>query len=178
MSETTRARQAAAPEARKRHESIPGSPAGLARVLAVALIAALTLASSVTAQEEPTEEDGGRTWAEVREAYEKAKRKAKAMGESVPERVPDWVIEDLKNVGDWEYRVVEASSDELEVTLNELGAERWECFSVEPAGRKGQLTQLVFKRRKRSRLRELQDLSPDDLLTVIKLIRDHRLDKE
>ena len=137
------------------------------------LIATL-LAGVVAAQEEPEETQEG-TWAEVRGAYEKAKLKAKEMGESVPERLPDWVVEDLKNVGDWEYRVVVTSGDELEEKLNEMGAERWECFSVEEAGKK---TQTVFNRRKRSRLRELQDLSPDDLLTVIKLIRERRLDAE
>ncbi len=139
----------------------------------LAVIATL-LAGVVAAQEEPEEAEAG-TWAEVRGAYERAKLKAKEMGESVPERLPDWVVEDLKNVGDWEYRVVVASDDELEEKLNDMGAERWECFSVEEAGKK---TQMVFKRRKRSRLRELQDLSPDDLLTVIKLIRERRLDAE
>ena len=154
--------------------------------LVLTLIAALSVAGTVTAQEDPPDEEtsraaseepssGGGTWAEVKEAYEKAKLKTLAMGEAVPDKIPDWVKEDLENVGDWEYRVVETPRDELQATLNELGAERWECFSVETHGKK---SQLVFKRRKRSRLRELQDLSPDDLLTVIKLMRDQRLDKE
>ncbi len=134
--------------------------------LALALIFVVT--GTVAAQEEPSEEEQGR-WAEVREAYEKAKRKAKEMGESMPDRVPDWVKEDLRNVGSWEYRVVETPRDELEATLNELGAERWECFSVET---KGKTSRLVLKRRKRSELRELQDLSADDLLTVLKLLKD------
>ncbi len=144
-----------------------------AALIAVLLMAALS-ADAVSAQEEPEEQKDG-TWVEVKEAYEKAKKRAMEMGESVPDKVPDWVKEDLKNVGDWEYRVVEAQRAELEATLNQLGAERWECFSVESHGKK---SHLVFKRRKRSRLRELQDLSPDDLLTVLKLMRDHRLDKE
>ncbi len=159
-------------------------PKRLVPIATVALCALLAGAAwaqeEIEEQEEPgKQEEAGKgdegTWAEVREAYAKAKRKAMEMGESVPDRVPDWVVEDLKNVGDWEYRVVEAQRDELEATLNDLGAERWECFAVEGGGKK---VQLVFKRRKRSRLRELQDLSPDDLLTVIKLIRDRRLDEE
>ncbi len=146
------------------------------RTLTIALIAALTLAGMTMAQEESPDEDAsGRSWAEVREAYEKAKRKAREMGESMPDKVPDWVKEDLENVGDWEYRVVDTPRDELEATLNELGRERWECFSVTVAGKK---SQLVLKRRKRSRLRELKDLSPDDLLTVLKLMRKGRLDAE
>ncbi len=164
--------------------SIPARPSIFGRALAVALFAALALAGTTAAQEEPADEakagtphpsPSGGTWAEVREAYEKAKKKALEMGETVPDKIPDWVKEDLENVGDWEYRVMEAPRDELEAALNGLGAERWECFSVESHGKKAQL---VFKRRKRSRLRELQDLSPDDLLTVIKLMRDRRLDKE
>lgn len=142
---------------------------------AVILIALLVSAGPAVAQDEPPEEDEASTWSEVREAYEKAKKRAMAVGESVPDRIPSWVKEDLENAGDWEYRVVEAPKDELEATLNQLGAERWECFSVESGGK---TSRMVFKRRKRSRLRELQDLSPDDLLTVIKLMRDHRLDKE
>lgn len=169
------------------HSETPWTPIPgvLTRALALVLIAVMAQAGAVTAQEDPPAEEpseaafeepsGGGTWAEVKEAYEKARRKAKAMGETVPDKIPDWVKEDLENVGDWEYRVVEASRGELQATLNELGAERWECFSVESHGKK---SQLVFKRRKRSRLRELQDLSPDDLLTVIKLMRDRRLDKE
>ncbi len=143
------------------------------KVVLFAVMVALA-AGAVVAQEEP-EAAKERSWAEVREAYEKAKMKAKEMGQSMPDRVPDWVVEDLKNVGDWEYRVVEAKRDELEATLNHWGTERWECFSVTPAGNK---TQMVFKRRKRSQLRELKDLSPDDLLTVLKLMRKGRLDAE
>ena len=132
------------------------------------LCAVLALAGPAGAQEEPPAEEEASPWAEVRAAYEKAKLRARAMGESLPDKVPDWVKEDLANVGDWQYLVVEVPRGELEARLNELGAERWECFSVEPMGRK---TQLVFKRRKRSQLRELQDLSADDLLTVLKLLK-------
>ncbi len=154
-------------------------------LVVLALMAALSVAGTAAQEEPPDEGEAGesaeetstssRAWAEVKGTYKKAKRKAVEMGETVPDKIPDWVKEDLENVGDWEYRVVEAPRGELESALNELGAERWECFSVESHGKKSQLT---FKRRKRSRLRELKDLSPEDLLTVIKLMRDHRLDPE
>ena len=126
------------------------------------------------AQEQVEEEKQGR-WEEVREYYLKAKKRALETGESLPDKVPDWIKEDLENAGAWEYRVVEAPRDELEATLNELGAERWECFSVEAMGKK---TRLVLKRRKRSQLRELQGLSPDDLLIVLKLLKDRVWEKE
>ncbi len=103
--------------------------------LALALIAALALAGTAAAQGDPPDEDeadkpaeeestSSRAWAEVKGTYKKAKRKAVEMGETVPDKIPDWVKEDLENVGDWEYRVVEAVRGELEATLNELGAER------------------------------------------------------
>ncbi len=135
----------------------------------LALIAALTLAQAAAGQEEPPEEDEAGKWEEVREYYKRTKEKAIGIGETLPEKMPDWVKEDLKNAGSWEYRVVETPRAELEVTLNELGAERWECFAVESAGKK---SRLVLKRRKRSRLREIDSLSAEDLLAVMKLLRD------
>ncbi len=137
--------------------------------LVVVLIAALALAGPALAQEEPPEVDEAGRWAEMREAYEKAKQKAQAMGETLPDKVPDWVKDDLKNAGTWEYRVVEIPRAELEATLNQLGIERWECFSVESAGKKARA---VLKRRKSSRLRELDSLSAEDLLKALKLIKD------
>ena len=134
------------------------------------LVLIAALAGVAAAQEEPpAEKDETGKWAEVRKAYEKARRKALEMGETLPEKMPDWVKEDLKNAGSWEYRVVETPRGELEATLNELGAERWECFAVESAGKK---SRLVLKRRKRSRLREIDSVSAEDLLAVMKLLRD------
>lgn len=46
-----------------------------------------------------------------------------------------WASEDLENIGDWEYRVVDLSDGktgaDLEAVLNELGDERWELVWVE-----------------------------------------------
>ena len=147
------------------HERRPG------RCAALWLGMILAFGGALAAQEEPTAEERDR-WEKAREAYEKARDKAKdkatAVGESMSARVPEWVLEDLRNIGDWQYRVVEVRPQDLEATLNELGAERWECFSVEQVDKK--TVRLVLKKRKRSQLKELQDLSPDDLLTVIKLL--------
>ena len=49
----------------------------------------------------------------------------------------EWAKEDLENLGDWEYRIVEiplASAGELETELNALGDERWEAFWVTESG--------------------------------------------
>ena len=45
-----------------------------------------------------------------------------------------WASEDLKKLGDWEYKVVEIGNlgtIELEETLNEAGSERWEVIWME-----------------------------------------------
>ena len=39
-----------------------------------------------------------------------------------------WAVEDLENIGDWEYKVETLpldSTEEFEAALNELGNERW-----------------------------------------------------
>jgi hypothetical protein len=46
------------------------------------------------------------------------------------------VQEDIENLGDWEYRIVEVpngSAEMQEQRLNELGNERWEVYWVQPA---------------------------------------------
>ena len=60
--------------------------------------------------------------------------KAKVAGENVPDDVMDWAKADLKKIGTWRYRVVTlfAESDEtMQVKLQKLGDQRWECFWVE-----------------------------------------------
>jgi len=45
------------------------------------------------------------------------------------------VQDDIENLGDWEYRIVElsnASPEALESELNLLGDERWEAYWVQP----------------------------------------------
>jgi hypothetical protein len=51
----------------------------------------------------------------------------------------DLVQDDIENLGDWEYRIVEledAPAETLEAQLNLLGDERWEVYWVE-SGRDG-----------------------------------------
>ncbi len=50
----------------------------------------------------------------------------------------DWAADDLENIGDWEYRVVNLayrSPEDLESQLNEFGNERWEVIWLEEAPR-------------------------------------------
>ena len=115
-------------------------------VMACCLVASLSL---VSGQEKPTEEssDSG-VWNEVVRLYESAKKK----GEQVPKDVYEWAREDLKRHDTWEYHVVEVTNAGIEKTLNKLGAERWECIWIQPAGKR---LRLVLKRPVRSYLRNL-----------------------
>lgn len=69
----------------------------------------------------------------ISSAYEQlAESIASESGEAV-----DWAREDLENLGDWEYRIVDlgsSNSQEMEVELNEFGNERWEAWWVQPTG--------------------------------------------
>lgn len=55
------------------------------------------------------------------------------LGQGSDEAV-DLVQDDIENLGDWEYRIVDfadASAEELETELNALGNERWEAYWVQ-----------------------------------------------
>ncbi|MBW2272442.1 MAG: hypothetical protein JRG96_04165 [Deltaproteobacteria bacterium] len=57
-------------------------------------------------------------------------------GEEAPGEVSDWAQEDLESIGAWEYKVEPFPPGDpaaIEARMNELGAERWECFSVTPS---------------------------------------------
>lgn len=46
----------------------------------------------------------------------------------------EWAAEDIENIGDWEYRVVDlgyTSSEDLQSQLNDFGNERWEVVWLE-----------------------------------------------
>lgn len=45
-----------------------------------------------------------------------------------------WASDDLENIGDWEYKVIDLTDGcaaAMETTLNELGNDRWEVFWIE-----------------------------------------------
>ncbi len=85
-----------------------------------------------------------RAVAELKEKYAELRKQYEELDKG--EDAVSWAKEDLENIGDWEYRIVElASSDvgELESGLNELGDDRWEVFWVE---RRGASLLLMLKR--------------------------------
>jgi len=106
-------------------------------VLLVVLGAGIGPSGSLLAQIEttPTAEEQSatdRALEELSTAYEGlAGLFNQGSGEAV-ERVQ----EDIENLGDWEYRIVELPNDSAEMQeqrLNELGNERWEVYWVQPA---------------------------------------------
>jgi len=52
---------------------------------------------------------------------------------SKPSEALDWAADDLKSIGDWEYKIIEFSAlsvQDIEKALNKLGEERWQVFWV------------------------------------------------
>lgn len=91
--------------------------------------------------------------ADIKKEIEEAYSKVKKTGASVPDNAIDWAAEDIKKIGDWDYKVVSLVSDTPEkigVKLNEYGANRWEIFWVENIGDK---KILYMKRPSRSYLK-------------------------
>jgi hypothetical protein len=96
------------------------------------------------------------TWSQIQRLYEKARNESATATQNAYE----WTREDLGRIGTWEYRIHSATTDDLaflELELNRLGAERWECFHAEPSAQEGQAPKMLFflKRPARSFLKHL-----------------------
>lgn len=66
--------------------------------------------------------------------YDKARQQAQQAGTRIADNPADWVREDLKKIGIWEYRIVVIQPDDnanVELRLNDLGQDRWECYWME-----------------------------------------------
>lgn len=95
------------------------------------IMALLVLAGCNGGQEttpEPTEPGvAARAIEELREQYDELAR------DGLDDPVK-WAAEDIENIGDWDYRIVElevSTAAELEAELNALGDDRWEVFWIE-----------------------------------------------
>lgn len=109
----------------------------------------LIYCSSLFGEEESSE----KTYSEkLKEAYAEKLKKSKELydkgvkaatdkyaetfeeGKDLSGKSKEWLLKDLKNIGDWEYKVETfnlKNSKDLEIRLNQLGADRWQCFWVE-----------------------------------------------
>ena len=130
-------------------------------VLGLVLIFGINAA--LVAQEGVEEAIAGESyWEQVKRAYESVASE----GGELTEEAKEWFESDLSNIGDWEYSVDAIETEdlaELEASMNEKGAQRWECFWIDE--HEGKLV-LVYKRRKFS---FLQKLSQEEVTeTIIK----------
>ena len=91
----------------------------------------------------------------------------KNQGITQAENTQQWLSDDWKQAGAWEYHVVTFISDaDIAAKLNELGKERWECFQVVPPAA-GQVTKFYFKRPAQS---YLNNLPMKDLMHLLPLM--------
>jgi hypothetical protein len=96
-----------------------------------AIALALALAAPAAAQEDMTDEES--LWTQVLALYQEAK----GTSETAAEDVYEWAREDMKSIGDWEYKVEYFSNPNhlaLEKQLNELGTDRWEVVWIDRQG--------------------------------------------
>ncbi len=91
-----------------------------------------------TTESDPAAEDpstADRALDELQRRYESLQQQFEELTNSDQLDAPvEWAQEDIENIGDWEYRVIEVgrlSAEELEATLNELGNERWQVIWIE-----------------------------------------------
>ncbi len=91
----------------------------------------------------------------------------KEQGLTQAENTQQWLSNDWKLAGAWEYRVVEIGQGlEATETLNRLGSERWECFHV-TSSKPADLTVFYFKRPAQS---YLNNLPMKDLMHLLPLM--------
>ena len=96
----------------------------------------------------------------IEDAYQSAVDSGSAAAGSVS----NWVASDIQARGGWEYRVIRTSladTEALQSELNDLGSDRWECFSLIADG---DVTTLVLKRPRRS---VLSSIPLNDLLRIV-----------
>jgi len=128
------------------------------RIISRISIALVFLVSSflTMAEDEPKADD--KSYSEkLKEVYEKGLKGAKEKyaetvgdGKELTGKSKEWLLKDIENIGDWEYKVESYGSEqakEIEKKLNVLGKERWQCFWVESSKKE---KVFYFKRTKMS----------------------------
>ena len=69
-------------------------------------------------------------------ALEELQQRYDDLTESDLDAPVEWAQEDIENIGDWEYKIIEIDkmpAEELEAMLNELGNDRWEVIWIDPS---------------------------------------------
>lgn len=112
-------------------------------------------------------ESGGKAGTNAMEWAQKQFEEAKAAGETQANNATEWIQEDLKQAGTWQYKVVVTQNTDPEAVqkqLNQLGAERWDCYSSESYGQ-GLMLQL-----KRPNKSVIRSLPARDVLRLLPLL--------
>ena len=130
------------------------------RISSILLLTFIFVSSSffLLAEEESKAEE--KTYSEkLKEVYEKGLKGAKDKyaetvgdGKELTGKSKEWVLKDIENIGDWEYKVEAYGAEQakdMEKKLNELSKERWQCFWVESSKKE---KVFYFKRTKMSYL--------------------------
>lgn len=107
--------------------------------------------------------DGEDTMKWANDTFEALKKK----GLTTASDAGSWLTQDFKNMNAWEYKVVFIGDKQpaaAERTLNQLGAEHWECFHVQA---QGSSLLFYFKKPKRS---FLKSLPTSDLMHLVPLM--------
>lgn len=93
-------------------------------------------------------------------------RNATAKGKKMATETGSWFKTDFQKIGDWEYKQVVLPLAEIatmEKRLNELGADRWNCFWVQT---QGETLHLLCKRPAVSYLHKLSQIDFMRLLSL------------
>ncbi len=118
----------------------------LTLVLGVLLTGCGEKATEPTQTVEPSATD--RALQQIKDLVDKAR-------ESDPGDAVDWATEDIKKIGDFEYKIItipDLSNATIEERLNELGQERWEVYWMDKSGNE---LRFFLKRSAKSYLRAI-----------------------
>lgn len=77
---------------------------------------------------------GGETPSDSESALDELQSRYDELTEGKLGQPVQWASEDLENIGDWEYKVVDVSSwdaERMETELNALGDDRWEIVWID-----------------------------------------------
>ena len=111
--------------------------AGRSFLLALALCVAAAISPSLPAQEtadEPVDAPASSITTRMVEQLSEVYADLAALIGDNPAEAVGWAQEDIENLGDWEYRIVEIderADSAIEAALNALGNERWEVYWVQ-----------------------------------------------
>jgi len=129
--------------------------------LFIFIVFCFAFSQSTSAVDEKGEEENSPR--DLKDDYESIKKS----GEQWSQNVKEWVKKDIKKAGTWEYKIVTTKLNDLqmlEMELNKLGQNRWECFWVE---RQEDKIIMFFKRSQISYIRSIPAKE------MLKLVPDH-----